>query len=110
MNLKTRERPLTRNRIEGLQIETGGSVILSPFADSIPDDCQPSNTKALTVFGGAIAMILIGTVIGWTVSGHFAQTAKDKAELATMNAEFILKKNQVEIDNFCKANSSLLKE
>ena len=108
-NLKTRENPLTRSRIKGLQIETGGSVILSPFAD-IPDDCQPSDTKALTVFGGAIAMILVGTVIGWTVSGHFAQTAKNKAELAAMNAEFILKKNQVEIDNFCKANSSLLKQ
>lgn len=105
MNLKTAQRPLTRNRIEGLQIETGGSVILSPFAD-IPDDCQPSNTKALTVFGGAIAMLLVGTIIGWTVSGHFAQTAKDKAELAAMNAEFILKKNQIEIDNFCKASSS----
>lgn len=105
MNLKTAQRPLTRSRIEGLQIETGGSVILSPFAD-IPDDCQPSNSKIFMVFGGAIAMILVGTVIGWTVNGHFAQTAKDKAELAAINAEFRLKKNQVEIDNFCKANSS----
>lgn len=106
MNLKTRERPLTRSRIEGLQIETGGSVILSPFAE-IPDECQPSNNKIFMVFGGAIATLLIGTAIGWGIATHFAQAATEKAQIEASAAKFILSQNQAQIDNFCKANSNL---
>lgn len=110
MNLKTAERQKLKQQfrqpIEGLQIETGGSVIVSPLASVIRDEDQPSNSKIFMVFGGAIATLLIGTAIGWMMNAHFTQAAKDKAELAAMTAEFNLKKNQSQIDNFCKANSS----
>ncbi len=102
MKLKTRERQL----IEGLQIATGGSVVVSPLTDTIRDEDQPSNSKILWVFGGAISILLIGGAIGWAIATHFAQASTEKAQLAASVAKFDLAQNQTGIDNFCKANAS----
>lgn len=106
MNLKTAERQQSRQPIEGLQIETGGSVIVSPFASAIRDEDQPSNTKAFMAFGGAIATLLMGAAMGWMINAHFGQAAIEKAQLAAGAAKFELGQNQAQIDAFCKANSS----
>lgn len=111
MNLKTAERQQSRQQIrqpiEGLQIETGGSVIVSPFASAIRDEDQPSNTKAFVVFGGAIATLLMGTAMGWMMNAHFGQAATEKAKLEASAAKFDLTQNQAQINAFCKANSNL---
>ena len=106
MNIRTQEKQPKRT-IEGLQIETGGSVVVSPFADVIPDEAQPSTTKICYVFGGAITAILIGTAIGWGLCDYFTSAAKQKAEMAAMAAQLNLAQNQAKIDNFCRENSSL---
>lgn len=118
MNFTTTQQRQPKAQIEGLRIETGGSVMLSPLAETIPSDTQqPSNTKVLYVFGGIITALLVGTAIGWILNAHFAQVAKEKAELAKEKAElaasaakFNLQRNQAQIDNFCLKNSSLAKK
>ena len=109
MNLKTTERLANRN-IEGLHIATGGLVVVAPLASSIPDEYQPSNSKVLYVFGIAIAALLIGAAVGWFLNAQLTQSAKEKAEMKAMAAQFNLQQNQAAIDNFCKQNSTLIKK
>lgn len=107
MNFIATQQRQAKPQIEGLRIETGGSVMLSPLAEPIPNDVQqPSNIKVVYFFGGAIVFLLIGTGIGWNIANHLAQAATQKAQLEASAAKFNLAQNQVHIDNFCKANAS----
>jgi len=98
--------------IEGLHIETGGSsslephfgILVSPLANSIPDTHQPSNFKILFVFSIAT---FIGLFIGWFLTNSINNEKLKSAELNTNLAKLNLAKNQEQIDNFCRANSSL---
>jgi hypothetical protein len=111
MNFITTQQKQPNAQIEGLRIETGGSVMLSPLVETIPSDTQqPSNMKVLYVFSGVITALCVGTAIGWVLNAHFAQVAKEKAELAASAAKFDLQRNQAQIDNFCLENSSLVKK
>lgn len=109
MNTKTKEKLRIKTRIEGLNTETGGTII-APFGDNIPEEFQPSQAKVFWVFGSLIASLLVGALIGWAINDHFTQAAKHKSEVAAMEAEFNLARNQAQIDNFCRLNSNLSKQ
>lgn len=90
--------------IEGLHIETGGSILVSPIASNIPVTQQPSNSKIIFVFSIAI---FLGCAIGWFLNSSFTKSDLKKAELSALTAKLELDKNKEQIDNFCRANSSI---
>lgn len=89
-----------KRNIESLHLETGGSVIVSPIVSSVS---QPSNYKIFV----AVLILFVGAAIGWVLCNYFTQEAKNEAELKALSATTALTKNQEQIDNFCKENSSI---
>ena len=103
--MRTQQRQ-RKESIEGLHIETGGSIVVSPIASNVPITQQPSNSKILLVFSIAI---FLGTAIGWFLNHSFTQKNVEKAELSALIAKSELAKKQEQIDIWCKANSSISK-
>ena len=97
---------------EGLHIETGGSILVSPFgyphgepfASKISDAQQPTNLKILLVF--SIVLLLSSAIAGF-LGYSISQKKVEKAELSALIAKSELAKKQEQIDIWCRENSSI---
>jgi hypothetical protein len=91
---------------EGLHIETGGSILVSPVASKISDTQQPTNSKIVFVF--SIVLLLSSAIAGF-LGYSISQKKVEKAELSALIAKSELAKKQEQIDIWCRANSSISK-
>jgi|GEM_PF-3914255 len=102
MNTVTKE----RQQLANLHLNAGGAVVVSSSQADFNQHSEPSNSKQLLVFGGALSLLALGAITGYLATNAINQKALSEAESKAIVASFNLRQNQAKIDEFCKTNSS----
>jgi len=95
-----------RQQLANLHLNAGGAVVVSSHEPDFSQHSEPSGSKQFLVFGGGLGLLIAGAIAGYLGTNAVNQKALQEAETKAVIANFKLHRNQSQIDDFCRINSS----
>ena len=95
-----------RQQLVDVHLNAGGAVVVSSGQPGCSQHLEPSGSKQFLVFGGGLGLLVGGAIAGYFATNAVNQKALQEAEAKAVVANFNLRQNQAQIDEFCRVNSS----